>query len=173
MYTCSAPPPSSALRNSHEILRPSNAQPLPAPLNRADSSSTLKPLPPVSVSCQVSWGEAESRLETHPELLLASVSPVMQLEASSVSQNGASSGPWRGCWRWGEETAAKCDTESPRGPGRACWCVPGVLTGHSLPSPTGAGLPLLPVGRSPRGATAPGPRHGADFKTQDVSGLLG
>ncbi|XP_021093075.1 protein yippee-like 3 isoform X1 [Heterocephalus glaber] len=37
----------------------------------------------------------------------------------------------------------------------------------------GTGLPLLPVGCSPRGATAPGPRHGADFKAQDVSGLLG
>lgn len=56
-----------------------------------------------------------------------------------MSQNGASSGPWRGCWLWGEETVAKCDTESPRGPGRACWCVPGVLTGRSLPPPQALG----------------------------------
>lgn len=51
-------------------------------------------------------------------------------------------------------------------------CVALVLTVH-LSFLAGTGLPLLPVGRSPRGATALGPRHGADFKAQDVSGLLG
>lgn len=98
--------------------------------------------------------------------------PVMQLGASSVSQNGAGSGPWRSWWLWGEETAAKCDRESPRP--WVCLHVCGPGPDSPLPpSPAGTGLPLLPVGCSPRGATAPGPRHGADFKAQDVSGLLG
>lgn len=37
--------------------------------------------------CQLSRGEARSRWVTHLELLLASVYPLMQPEASSVSQN--------------------------------------------------------------------------------------
>eukprot|EP00071_Canis_lupus_P020992 XP_013969978.1 protein yippee-like 3 isoform X1 [Canis lupus familiaris] len=60
--------------------------------------------------------------------------PVMQLEAFSVSQNCSGSGPWRSCWLWGEKTAAKCDRESPHGPGCACMCVAQALTAHSLPS---------------------------------------
>lgn len=51
--------------------------------------------------------------------------------------------------------------------------VPACPDSPLAPFLAGTGLPLLPVGCSPRGATAPGPRHGADFKAQDVSGLPG